>query len=498
LSISASVLGRLRASAGALEVYLDRRVFSILLLGFAGGLPLLLVLRTLSAWLAEDGVEIATIGLFGFVMAPYTLKFLWAPLMDRLPLPVLTAAFGRRRGWLLLTQAGLICAIFGLGLTDPAHDLLTTALMALLVAFFSASQDIVIDAYRIEILSEHQLGAGSANYVTGYRIGMWVASAGALYLADLAGWSVAYAAMALLVLVGVITVLLNPEPAAPADDVLPVAPAAAAGGRRPLVLLLLLAAALGLFTGILLGAGFGARAGWVGGSAVAVVLGALSTVFGHSPAFRQAVLEPFRDFLLRNGVSVALVILAFISLFKASDVLLTLMANPFYLEVGFSKSQIAWVSGTFGFLVTFIGSYLAGTLIYRIGILPGLWLGGVLMMASNLMFALLAWAGPSYPLFHAVILVENVSGGMGTTAFVAYLASLCNRRYTAVQYALLTSFMQMFGKFVVVPGSGFLVAELGWINFFVLSTLAGLPALALLWWLGRHVHAPVPAAAPAE
>jgi PAT family beta-lactamase induction signal transducer AmpG len=497
LSLSASVFGRLRAPAGALEVYLDRRVFSILLLGFAGGLPLLLVLRTLSAWLAEDGVEIATIGLFGFVMAPYTLKFLWAPLMDRLPLPVLTAAFGRRRGWLLLTQAGLICAIFGLGLTDPAHDLLTTALMALLVAFFSASQDIVIDAYRIEILSEHQLGAGSANYVTGYRVGMWVASAGALYLADLAGWSVAYAAMALLVLVGVITVLLNPEPAAPADDVLPAAPAAA-GGQRPLVLLLLLAAALGLFTGLLFGAGFGARAGWVGGIAVALLLGALSTVFGHSPAFRQAVLEPFRDFMLRNGISVALVILVFISLFKASDVLLTLMANPFYLEIGFSKSQIAWVSGTFGFLVTFIGSYLAGTLIYRIGILPGLWLGGVLMMASNLMFALLAWAGPSYPLFHAVILVENVSGGMGTTAFVAYLASLCNRRYTAVQYALLTSFMQMFGKFVVVPGSGFLVAELGWINFFVLSTLAGLPALALLWWLGRHVHAPVPAAAPAE
>ena len=497
MSISASVLGRLRGSAGALEVYLDRRVFSILLLGFAGGLPLLLVLRTLSAWLAEDGVEIATIGLFGFVMAPYTLKFLWAPLMDRLPLPVLTAAFGRRRGWLLLTQAGLICAIFGLGLTDPAHDLLTTALMALLVAFFSASQDIVIDAYRIEILSEHQLGAGSANYVTGYRIGMWVASAGALYLADHAGWSVAYAAMALLVLVGVFTVLLNPEPAAPADDVLPAAPAAT-GGRRPLVLLLLLAAALGLFTGILFGAGFGVRAGWIGGVAVTVVLGGLSTVFGRSPAFRQAVLEPFRDFLLRNGVTVALVILAFISLFKASDVLLTLMANPFYLEIGFSKSQIAWVSGTFGFIVTFIGSYLAGTLIYRIGIMPGLWLGGVLMMASNLMFALLAWAGPSYPLFHAVILVENVSGGMGTTAFVAYLASLCNRRYTAVQYALLTSFMQMFGKFVVVPGSGFLVAELGWINFFVLSTLAGLPALALLWWLGRHVHSPLPVAAPAE
>jgi len=490
-------VARLRSRAGPLEVYLDRRVFSILLLGFAAGLPLLLVLRTLSAWLAEDGIDTTTIGLFGFVMAPYTLKFLWAPLMDRLPLPVLSAAFGRRRSWLLLTQACLIAAIFGLGQTDPGQDLFLTALMALLVAFCSASQDIVIDAYRIEILEEHQLGAGSANYVTGYRIGMWVAAAGALYLADVAGWSVAYTAMALLMLVGVATVLLNPEPAPPPPDSA-LEPPAAAGGRRQLGILLLLAAALGAFTGLLLGAGFGARAGWLGGIAVAAVLAALSTVFGHSPAFRQAVVEPFRDFLVRNGLAVALVILAFISLFKASDVLLTLMANPFYLEIGFSKSQIAWVSGTFGLIVTFIGSYLAGTLIYRIGILPGLWIGGVLMMASNLMFALLAWVGASYPLFHVVILVENVSGGMGTTAFIAYLASLCNRRYTAVQYALLTSFMQMFGKFVVVPGSGFLVAALGWINFFVLSTLAGLPALALLWWLGRHVHAPLPAAAPAE
>jgi PAT family beta-lactamase induction signal transducer AmpG len=303
--------------------------------------------------------------------------------------------------------------------------------------------------------------------------------------------------MALLMLVGVATVLLNPEPAAPAPDSA-LATSTAVGGRRQLGLLLLLAAALGVFTGTLLGAGFGSRAGWVGGVAVAALLAILSVTFGHSPAFRQAVVEPFRDFLVRNGLGVALVILAFISLFKASDVLLTLMANPFYLEIGFSKSQIAWVSGTFGFIVTFLGSYLAGTLIYRVGILSGLWIGGVLMMASNLMFALLAWTGASYPLFHAVILIENVSGGMGTTAFVAYLASLCNRRYTAVQYALLTSFMQMFGKFVVVPGSGFLVAALGWINFFVLSTLAGLPALALLWWLGRHVHAPLPAPAPAE
>jgi len=191
-------------------------------------------------------------------------------------------------------------------------------------------------------------------------------------------------------------------------------------------------------------------------------------------------------------VTIAIVILAFISLFKASDVLLTLMANPFYLEIGFTKSEIAWVSGTFGFFVTFGGAYLAGVMIYRIGILASLWISGILMMASNLMFALQAYVGAHYSLFHATIFVENVSGGMGTTAFVAYLASLCNRRYTAVQYALLTSFMQMPGKFLIVPSSGFLVEQMGWISFFIASSLASIPALMLLWWLSRQIDITAP------
>jgi len=184
-------LDRLRAHSGAFEVYLDRRVIGILFLGFSSGLPIMLVLRTLSAWLEDSGVDKATIGLFAFTFAPYTFKFAWAPLMDRLPLPVLTRVFGRRRGWVLLTQACLIAAIWGLGQTDPGRDLYWTALMALVVSFCSASQDIVIDAYRIELLEKHQLGAGSANVVTGYRIGMWVAGAGALWAADLFGWSMA-------------------------------------------------------------------------------------------------------------------------------------------------------------------------------------------------------------------------------------------------------------------------------------------------------------------
>lgn len=480
-----SWLERLKSRSGAFEVYLDRRVIGVLFLGFSSGLPIMLVLRTLSAWLEEADVDKATIGLFAFTFAPYTFKFAWAPLMDRVPLPLLTRYFGRRRGWLLPVQFCLIAAIWGLGQTDPGVDLYLTALMALVVSFCSASQDIVIDAYRIELLEKHQLGAGSANVVTGYRIGMWVASAGALWLADLAGWSGAYTVMALLVLIGVAAVLLLPEPVH-VDWETTESQSLNLADHRQLVFLMLLAALLGAFCGLLIGSSYGVTHGWIGGIAIALVLAALFAFLGNSaPAFREAVIDPFREFVARNGATVAVVILVFISLFKASDVLLTLMANPFYLETGFTKSQIAWVSGTFGFIVTFIGSYGAGLMIYRMGIMRGLWIGAILMMGSNLLFALQAYVGPDYALFHLVILIENISGGMGTTAFIAYLASLCNVRYTAVQYALLTSFMQMLAKFVIVPSSGFLVEGLGWIPFFVMSSAAGLPALALLWWLSR-------------
>jgi len=469
-----------------LEVYLDTRVIAVLFLGFSSGLPILLILKTLSAWLADVGVEKSTIGLFGFVLAPYAFKFLWAPFMDRMPLPPLTLLFGRRRGWLLASQACLIVAILGLGQTNPMIDPFMTALMAFLVAFFSASQDIVIDAYRIEILREDQQGAGAANIVTGYRIGMWVAGAGALYIADQAGWSMAYAIMALLMLIGVATVLLLPEPQS--EEPTSRDPDELSDDRPSNAIPLIVAVGVGLFLGLVIWDQYDLRTGIVGGLLTALIFAGLSALFGRSSAFRDGAIQPFQDFFKRNGLTIALVILAFISLFKASDVLLTLMANPFYLEVGFTKSQIAWVSGTFGFLVTFAGAYVAGGLIYRIGILPSLWISGILMMASNLMFALQAYVGADYTLFHLTILIENLSGGMGTTAFVAYLASLCNRRYTAVQYALLTSFMQMLGKFVIVPSSGFLVEGVGWIQFFVLSSIAGLPALMLLWWLGKTVR----------
>ena len=415
----------------AWRAYTDRRVLAVLFLGFASGLPILLVASTLSAWLRESDISRSAIGLFGYVFVPYTLKFAWAPLMDRLPPPPLTTWLGRRRGWMIVAQIGLIVSIYQLGQTDPRDGLFWTAFWALVVAFFSASQDIVIDAYRVEILPRERLGAGAGVIVLGYRIGMWFAGAGTLFIASGFSWAFAYTVMAVLVLVGGATVLMIEEP--------PGSTTAIPGGRK----------------------GFAA---WLG----------------------SAVIEPFTDFFQRQGLKVAIVILVFISLYKACDVLLTLMANPFYLDVGFDKAVIAEVSGTFGVFMTIIGGLAGGALVYRIGILPALLVGGTLQALSNLLFVALAMAGPSRPFFYLTVAGENLSAGLGTAAFVAYLSSLCSVHYTAVQYALLTSFMQMLGKYVIVPLSGFYADWLGWTMFFVTSTLFALPGLLLVLWLQRQ------------
>ncbi len=413
------------------QAYTDRRVLAVLLLGFASGLPILLVGSTLSAWLRESDVSRSAIGLFGYVFVPYTLKFAWAPLMDRLPLPPLTTWLGRRRGWMIAAQIGLILSIWQMGQTDPREGLFWTAFWALMVAFFSASQDVVIDAYRVEILPRERLGAGAGVVVLGYRIGMWFAGAGTLFLASGSSWGFAYAVMAVLVLVGVATVFWIDEPEGSTTEI--------PGGRK-----------------------------------------------GFAAWFSSAMVEPFTDFFQRQGVKVAIVILVFISLYKACDVLLTLMANPFYLDVGFDKAVIAEVSGTFGVFMTIIGGLAGGALVYRAGILPSLLVGGTLQALSNLLFVMLAMAGPSRPFFYLTVAGENLSAGLGTAAFVAYLSSLCSIHYTAVQYALLTSFMQMLGKYVIVPMSGFYADWLGWTMFFVTSTLFALPGLVLVLWLQRQ------------
>jgi MFS transporter, PAT family, beta-lactamase induction signal transducer AmpG len=436
-----SARARLSQLLQAARVYREPRVIVILFLGFASGLPLALTFGTLTFWLAEAGIDKAEIGLLALVGSAYAWKFVWSPAIDNLPLPLLSRWLGRRRGWLLLCQIGLILSITAMGLSDPAADLWRTALLAVLVAFCSASQDIVIDAYRIELLEEKQQGAGAAVYVIGYRIAMLVSGAGALLIADHAGWSAAYATMATLMLVGVVTVLLSPEPQASA--------LLEPGERRSL--------------GV-----------WL----------------------REAVIDPFAEFLRRNGVVTALAILLFIMFYKLGDALLGVMANPFYVELGFSKTEVASVVKTFGLIATLAGGLLGGTLINARGILPALWICGLLQMLSNLMFAAQAHVGHSVPFLFLTIGLENLAGGMATAAFVAYLSSLCNQHYTATQYALLTSFMAQT-RTLLASGAGVLAASMDWVSFFLFTTVAAAPGLLVLWWLARRTPAPAPVAATA-
>jgi PAT family beta-lactamase induction signal transducer AmpG len=441
-------------------VYLDRRVIAVLFLGFSSGLPLALTGATLNVWLTESGVARSMIGLFALISIPYAFKFAWAPLIDRLRLPWLTARLGRRRGWAVLVQALLALALLGIGSTDPVDGLWWTAAFALAVAFLSASQDIVIDAFRVEMLEERQYGAGAAAVVLGYRFGMMASGAGALYLASVLPWFEVYAAMAALVGVGLVTILLNREPrtAETAESRAIEQRVAAFLARRP---------------------GISVRR--------AAALGWL-----HS-----AVVAPFQEFASRRGWALALL---FIALYKLGDAYAGVMAATFYIQLGFSKIDIANVTKVVGLWATIGGGILGGVLVSRIGILRSLLLCGLLQMASNLTFVILAEVGPDLGWLTAAVLVENVSGGMGTAAFVAYLSSLCNAAYTATQYALLSSFASL-GLHTVAATSGYAADRLGWSGFFVLSAALAIPALAALlalMWTGRKADpAPVPAAAEA-
>ncbi len=428
----------------ALAVYRDPRVLAVLFLGFASGLPLALTGATLAVRLTEVGVSLAGIGAFALVATPYSLKFLWAPLIDRMPIPLMTRLFGRRRGWMLTTQAALAASLLALGAVDPAAEPWLCAALALVVAFCSASQDIVIDAYRVEILKPEQYGAGAAMVQCGYRLAMLVSGAGALYLASYVSWFGVYAAMAALVGIGMATVLVNPEPpAAPPPPIREGAPPMERAGA------------------------------WL----------------------KDAVANPFLDMVRRHGWSVV-AILAFVLLYKLGDALAGVMANPFYIKMGFTKIEVANVSKLFGFVATVVGTFLGGVIVARMGIFRALLLCGVLQMVSNLMFAAQALAGHDIAFLTATIAIENLSGGMGSAAFVAYISGLCNVAYTGTQYALLSS-LAVSGRTVLSAGGGVLVEQLGWVQFFVASTLAAVPGLILLLWMMRRFPPARTAAAPA-
>ncbi len=427
---------RWAARFGPGAVYFERNVFLFLFLGFSAGVPLALSFGTLSYWLIESGTSKGEIGLFTLLTIPYAFKYIWAPFMEGLRFPILCRIFGRRRGWILATQFALIGAIAVAGLSDPMPGNLTyAALAALAIAFFSASQDIVIDAYRVEILTDDQQGAGAGAYQIGYRLAMLASGAGALILADQVGWPTTYFTMSLLMLVGVATVLFSPEPQLRAP--------AATGDRS-----------------------------------------------GNLPANVQRlytmVAGPFIEFFRKPGW---LAILAFVLFYKFGDTLASMMTGPFYVEIGFSKTEIGFVGKAVGIAATIVGAIIGGTLVYSRGIIASLWICGIFQLVSNFMFVLLAMAGNDLWVLGLTVGIENLAGGMGGAAFIAYMSSLCNISYTATQYALLSSLANI-GRTLFAAPSGYLAEAVSWEMFFSLTVVAAVPGLVLLWYIGRR-HAVV-------
>ncbi|MCU7864874.1 MAG: MFS transporter [Candidatus Thiodiazotropha sp. (ex Lucinoma borealis)] len=430
----------------------------MLFLGFSAGLPLLLVFGTLSFWLREAGISRATIGFLSWVALAYAFKWIWAPLVDRLELPWLTRKLGRRRAWMLLAQISVIVGLCGLAFSDPLQSLQSFALLALLVAVSSATQDIVIDAYRIERAEVRLQGAMAANYMIGYRIAMIVSGGGALGMAQwasptetgyhLSAWMFAYLVMASLMLIGVVTVFLIDEP--------DVHPDAATLEQEAVIDRVI------------------EQQGWLPGSL---------RVF--SEWFYGAVISPFADFIKRYRWQ-AVLILALIATYRISDVVLGVISNVFYVDMGFSKREVAIVANVLGVIMTLLGAVVGGMLVTRLGVMRILLLGGVLAASTNLLFAWLAGIGHSVVMLTLVISADNLSAGLATSAFIAYLSSLTNVSYSATQYALFSSVMLLLPKFVG-GFSGVMVDGIGYVNFFLITASMGISVLILILLAMRYL-----------
>jgi MFS transporter, PAT family, beta-lactamase induction signal transducer AmpG len=418
-----------------LKLYFTPQMLVVLALGFSAGLPLFLTGSTLNIWMREEGVSLTTIGLFSLVGMPYLLKPLWAPVIDAVKLPLLYRRFGRRRSWLLTTQALLMAAIFAMGRIDPVAAPLLMVAVALAVTFASATQDIVIDAFRIEYLPEDQYAAGMANYVAAYRIAMLVSMSGSLYIVSMmqeggmevgTSWGFAYGTMATLVLVGVAAVLCAREPE---ETVRTVASDA--------------------------------------------------SVVDH---FVHVVIHPFTDFMKKPFWAA---LLAFILFFKLGDALAGTMTAAFVVDIGFARNDYASVVGLYGLIATLIGGF-AGGYVQRVApLLRTLWVAGLLQMFSNLAYVWLAFVGKDMSTLVMAVTIENVTGGFGTVVFVAYLSGLCvNRDFTATQYALLTAFASV-GRVLVSASGGWVVDHSTWAVFFLITTFAAIPGLGFLWFMQK-------------
>jgi PAT family beta-lactamase induction signal transducer AmpG len=416
-------------------VYRNPRVVAMLFLGFSAGLPLLLVFGTLSAWLRVEGVDKTTIGFVSWVALAYGFKFVWSPLVDRMPLPGLTTILGKRRGWMLLAQAGIIFGLLAMSGADPRAELALLVAFAVVTAFSSATQDIAIDAWRIEALDDEYQGAMAGAYQLGYRLGMILAGGGAFSLAHFYSWPMAYRFMALCMLIGVVTVLLIPEPDHKQN---------------------------------------GADRGHINTGAAQRL----------QQWFTDAVVAPFAEFFNRYG-TFALIVLLFILVFRISDITLGVMANPFYIDMGYSELEIGIVTKTVGPVITISGALLGGVLVMRYGLMRMLLVGAVLVVLTNLLFALLATRGPELVWLIAVVGADNLAAGIATTSFVAYLSSLTNQAYTATQYALFSSIMLLLAKFVA-GFSGVVVDATSYPVFFVYAAALGIPSILLIPLLSRY------------
>ncbi len=426
------------STADALAVYLKPRVLIVLLLGFSSGLPLALSGSTLAVWLTESNIDLGTIGLFSLVGLPYTFKFLWAPLTDALDVPLLSRRLGRRRGWLVFTQLLLFVTIVFLGFCDPLRSLPLIVFGAVLVATASATQDIVVDAFRVESLETSEQGAGMAGYVAAYRIGMLASGAGVLVLVALLErlgvthsqvWMWGYIAAAFGMAIGIVATLLATEPDAPPQVV----------------------------------------------------------DHSHAPLRRLAetATGAFGEFLARDS---AIAILLFVVLYKFCDAFAGALTAAFVINIGFDKATYAAVVKGVGLAAALIGGFAGGSLVRALPLSTSLWIGGFVQMLSNLTFSWLAVMGTSLPALTITIIVENFTGAIGTVIFVAYLSALCgNRAHTATQYALLTA-LAAVGRTTLASGGGFIAEYSGWVTFFVITALSAIPSLFLLWWLQARGH----------
>ncbi|EQC49660.1 AmpG family muropeptide MFS transporter [Bacteriovorax sp. DB6_IX] len=379
------------------------------LLGFSSGLPLLVTITLIQAWLKEENIDLTNIGLITLVQLPYTWKFVWSPIFDRFKLPIL----GRRRGWMLASQVILILCITALGFTNPVVDIWPTIFISVLIAFFSASQDIVVDAHRREYLEDEELGLGSTMYIYGYRIAMLVSGGGALMMSDHMSWRMVFFIISLFMIPGILTTLWAPEP----------------------------------------------------------------EVQGEPPkTLKDSIVDPFVEFLKRDS---AILILGFVLLYKVGDTMASALTTAFYLDLGFTKTHIGAITKVWGLAATLLGAFVGGSVIYKMGIRKSLWIFGILQAVSTAGFALLANIGFSIPLLTGVIAFENISGGMGTAAYAAYMASQTNKKFTATQYALLSALMSVPRSLLSAP-TGYMAKHMGWTSFFVFCTLIAIPGLLLL------------------